>query len=50
MEYLKSLWTVHPKRMKYSEVHIKDKLFKSIKWTNPSVTDGTPEILMDGSS
>ena len=50
MEYLKSLWTVHPRRMRCSEVHKKDKLFKSIKWTNPSMTDGIPKILVDGSS
>ena len=50
MEYLKFLWTVHPTRMKYSEVHRKDRLFKSIKWTNPFVTDGIPEILVDSSS
>ena len=34
----------------YFEVLIKDKLFKSIKWTIPSVMDGILEILMDGSS
>ena len=36
--------------MRCSEVHKKDKLFKSIKWMNPFVMDGIPEILVDGSS
>ena len=44
-------WTVHPRRMRCFEVHKKDKLlFKSIKWTDPSVKDGITEILVDDSS
>ena len=37
----------HPKRMRCSEVHKKDKLLlKSIKWTNTSVKEEMIKILM----
>ena len=44
MEYLKSLWTDHPIRVKISVMD------HPIKWMNSSATDGIPEILVDGSS
>jgi len=35
--------------MRCSKIHKKDiSLFKSIKWTNPSRTDGILKVLVDG--